>query len=455
MTARVDAVALAPTRTCPVSFPQESLWSPSGLSAINVPAVLRFRGRLDVGHLYQVLGVLVGRHEALRTVLGRTPDGALEQRVAPTGSLPVETEQHRGTLEYVFPGLLLAGSERPFRLDGGPLARAELHGFGPQDHLLIVWMHHAVSDLAASRVVVEEIKQLWTGARPTPVQAQMGDFAVRERAARPTMAQQNYWANALRSADDRLGLPVPAGTGHLAVRPSLPLLPREVLDSLEQLAARHRTTLTAVLAAAVLAAHTGGRADSGRVVLGLTMSNRELPRFRSTVGCLTDQLPLVVDTGGDPTFSELLGRVREALLDAYDHRLPLGALLPLLRRQQSPVFAVNLNFLPPSPPSRPSPTSPPGPYPASQGPADAAPPSELEFPYGIVKTRPDPWWLGDAVLAYRPRIDGRGLGGEIEGDAALHSVDAVARHGQRFSALLAKAAWNPGATVGSLVVPMG
>ena len=449
MTARVDAVAPAATRTRPVSFPQESLWSPSGLSAINVPAVLRFRGRLDVGHLYQVLGVLVGRHEALRTALGRTSDGSLEQRVAPAGSLPVEIEQHRGTLEYVFPRLLLAGSERPFRLDGGPLARAELHGFGPQDHLLIIWMHHAVSDLAASRVVVEEIKQLWTGARPAPVQAQMGDFAARERAVRATAAQHGYWVDALRSADDRLGLPVPAGPEHLAVRPSLPLLPREVLESLERLVAWHRTTLTAVLATAVLAAHAGGRADSGRVVLGLTMSNRELPRFRSTVGCLTDQLPLVVDTGGDPTFGELLERVREALLDAYDHRLPLGALLPLLGRQQSPVFAVNLNFLPPSPPSRPDP------YPPDLGPADAAPPSEVEFPYGIVKTRPDPWWLGDAVLAYRPRIDGRGLGGEIEGDAALHSVDAVARHGQRFSALLAKAAWNPGATVGSLVVPTG
>jgi len=448
VTARLDTVALASTRTCPVSFPQESLWSPSGLSAINVPAVLRFRGRLDVGHLYQVLGVLVGRHEALRTVLGRTSDGALEQRIAVGGSIPVETEQHRGTLEYVFPRLLLAGSERPFQLDGGPLARAELHGFGPQDHLLIVWMHHAVSDLAASRVVVEEIKQLWAGVQPAPVRAQMGDFAVRERAVRASAAQQRYWADALGSADDRLGLPAVTGGEHLAVRPSLPLLPREVLESLERLAARHRTTLTAVLAAAVVAAHTGGRADSGRVVLGLTMSNRELPRFRSTVGCLTDQLPLVVDAGGNPTFSQLLGRVREALLDAYDHRLPLGVLLPLLGRQRPPVFAVNLNFLPP-----PNPPSPQGASAPGHGPADAAPPTEVEFPYGIVKTRPDPWWLGDAVLAYRPRIDGRGLGGEIEGDAGLHSVDAVARHGQRFSALLAKAAWNPGATVGSLVVP--
>ncbi|WP_042392871.1 condensation domain-containing protein [Streptacidiphilus carbonis] len=451
MTARVDAVApahiLAATRTCPASYPQESLWSPSGLSAINVPAVLRFRGRLDAGRLYQVLGLLVGRHEALRTSLGRAADGSLEQRIAPAGSLPVQTEQHRGALEYVLPRLLLAGSERPFRLDGGPLARAELHGFGPQDHLLIVWMHHAVSDLAASRVLVEEIKQLWAGARPAPVQAQMADFAARERAVRASAAQERYWKHVLGTADERMGLPVATGGEHLAVRPSLPLLPREVLDSLERLAAWHRTTLTAVLAAAVIAAHTGGRRPEGtRVVLGLTMSNRELPRFRSTVGCLTDQLPLVVDAGGDPTFSDLLGRVRESLLDAYDHRLPLGVLLPLLARREPPVFAVNLNFLPPSPATAPTP---------GRAPAETGEPGEVEFPYGIVKTRPDPWWLGDAVLAYRPRIDGRGLGGEIEGDAALHSVDGVARLGQRFAALLAKAAWSPGRTVSALAAQAG
>ena len=150
----------------------------------------------------------------------------------------------------------------------------------------------------------------------------------------------------LDSADAWLGLPAPAGTPHQLVRPALPRLAADVVDRLGWLAADHRTTVTTVLAAAVLAAHAG-EAAGDTAVLGLTVSNRDHPQLRSTVGCLADQLPLVVDLGGRPTFGELVGRVREALLDAYDHRLPLGLLLPLLGRTGAPVFGVNLNFLPP------------------------------------------------------------------------------------------------------------
>jgi hypothetical protein len=423
-------MALSATPTYPLSYPQESLWAPSGLSAINVPAVVRFRGRLDIALLLGALDGVVERHDALRTVLGRSPDGSLEQRVAPTGSLAIDIAEQSGSLERSLAGLLLAGSERPFRIDGGPLARAELHSFGADDHVVMVWMHHAISDLASSSVLADEIRQLYAGARLAPVGFQMSDVAVRERAARADPEQQRYWAAALRSADDRLGLPVSAGDEHLAVRPALPRLSGDVVESLGMLAASRRTTLAAVLASAAIAMHARDAAG-GRVAVGLTVSNRDLPQLRSTLGCVADQLPLVVDIEGAPTFGELLGRVREALLDAYDHRLPLGVLLPWLRRQKPPLFAVNVNFLPP-------PRSSPGPAEAGQLRASAP-----ELPYGIVKTRPDPWWLGDALLAYRPRVDQRGLAGEIEGDGAVHDAATVARYGRQFCALLARVARNP------------
>ena len=430
--------ATATTLTYPVSYPQESLWARSGLSAINVPAVVRFRGRLEMGPMLRVLDTVVARHGVLRTVLGRSPDGSLEQRVAPTGSLEIDSIRRDGMLEDGLAGVLLAGSERPFRLDGAPLARAELHSFGPDDHVLIVWMHHAISDLASSSLLADEIRQLHAGAGLAPVASQMSDYAVRERAIRADPEQQRYWTDALRSADGRLGLPDSASDEHLAVRPALPLLSGDVVASLEILAASRRTTLAAVLAAAAIAVHVR-EAAAGRVVIGLTVSNRDLPRFRSTLGCLADQLPLVVDIAGDPTFGELLGRVREALLDAYDYRLPLGVLLGWLGRQKPPVFAVNMNFVPPQR-NRPDLVE------AGNGRA-----SGLELPYGIVKTRPDPWWLGDAVLAYRPRIDRRGLGGEIEGDGAVHDAETVSRYGGRFCALLARVATNPEVTVSNLV----
>jgi hypothetical protein len=135
----------------------------------------------------------------------------------------------------------------------------------------------------------------------------------------------------------------------------------------------------------------------------------------------------VVDIGGGSTFRHLLGRVREALLDAYDARLPLGLLLPMLGRPAPPVFAVNLNFLPPPP-----------------APARGSHPGRaMDLPYGITKRRAEPWWLGDAALAYRPRIDAAGLAGEIEGDAHLQSTAEIQRRGERFCAVLAVAASDP------------
>jgi hypothetical protein len=409
--------------TYPATYAQESLWPPSGSSAINVPAAVRLPGQPDLGSLREVLAGLVERHGALRTVLGRAPDGSLQQCVAAAGFLDLDVTSHRGCLREGLAELLRDGSERPFRVDGGQLARAELHSFSGGDHVLIVWLHHAVCDLASAGVLAEEIGHLHAGAPLPPPGLQMSDYAARERAMLPGPRHQGYWPGVLGAADGRLGLPVPCGGEHRAVRPALPVLPAEVAASLAELAAAHRTTLAAVLATAAIAVHARA-ATAEQVMIGLTIGNRDLPQFRSAVGCLADQLPLVVNVAGAATFACLLDRVREGLLDAYDHRLPLGALLPWAWRQRPPVFAVNLNFVLPRRPG-------------------SARPAPLEFPYGIVKTRPDPWWLGDAVLAYRPRIDSRGLGGEIEGDATVHDPETVARYGRQFGELLARVARAP------------
>lgn len=422
-------------RRYPLSQLQESLWAPGGLSAINVPAVARFPAGVDLAVLQRALELVVARHEALRTVLGRAPDGSLEQRVGPAAPLGIEAARHSGPFASCFAELLLAGSERPFRLAGGRLARAELHTFGRRDQVLIVWLHHVISDLVSCQNLAGEIRQACAGSPLPPVQVQLGEHAARERSARPDGAAAAYWAAALSTADSRLGLPLPAGGDHLAVRPPLPPLGWDVVEALGSLAAAHRTTLTAVLAAAVIALHAG-QADSDRVVIGLTVSNRDRPQLRATVGCLADQLPLVVSAGGDPPFAELVHRVRGALLDAFEQRLPLGVLLRWLGRDRPPVFAVNLNFLPPRP--------------RGPGAAAGADPDEVEFPYGVVKSRPDPWWLGDAVLAYRPRIGSQGLGGEIEGDRGVHAAAAVAGYGERFCRLLAAAARTPGARLSQL-----
>ncbi|GAA5193672.1 hypothetical protein GCM10023322_56210 [Rugosimonospora acidiphila] len=423
------------TRTFPASYAQESFVMSGGAvheqSAINVPAVVRIGTDVELARLQQILDALVARHSALRTVLIRTPDGRVRQRVQPSGALPLTVIEHDGSLDSQLPRLLLAGSERPFVLENSALARAELHVLAGQ-RVLVIWLHHAVSDLVSVKVLADEVQRLCRGAAPPPTGLPLSEVAQQERATRATARQWRYWTQALSSADQHLGMAYPAGTPHWTVRPALPRLPGDVLDALERLAAAHRTTLTTVLAAAVIGAHAGA-ANSDRVVIGLTVSNRERPGLRSTVGCLADQIPLVVDIGGRPSFQELVGRVREGLLDAYDHRLPLGLLLPLLDRRTPPVFAVNLNFLPPG-----------------RGGADPEPGGGVELPFGITKRRSDPWWLGDAVLAYRPRIDSCGLGGEIEGDAHLHGPERVHQLAGHFATVLATVARTPGVDVREL-----
>ncbi|WP_432991710.1 condensation domain-containing protein [Dactylosporangium sp. CA-233914] len=427
------------TATAPLSYCQESFLV-AAESAVNVPAVVALPGPAPLERVRWLLNELAARHGALRTELTRAagPGAPPEQRVADAARLELVYEQHDGSVRERLPGWLLAGSQRPFRLLDAPLARAELHAADDR-HVLVLWLHHAISDLGTSQVLADEAARLWRGERlPRPV-THMADHARQERGVRPTAAQWRYWERALSGADDTFGLPYPAGphAGHLIDRPALPVLPADVVAALQRLASSARTTMTAVLAAAAVAAHHE-TARAERVVLGLTVGNRDQPHLRSVVGCLADQLPLVVGLADATTFRGLVGRVREALLDAYEHRLPLGRLVPLLERRQAPHFAVNLNFLPPA--TRPAP-----------GGAAPAVPDDLALPYGMVKTRPDAWWLGDATLAYRPRIDGGRLTGELEGDADLHGPARVRRFAERFSGVLERAAREPDLALAALV----
>ena len=426
----------------PLTYAQESFLT-TDLSAINVPAVVPLSGEVRLSQVRAVLDALVDRHEALRTSIVRTAEGP-RQRVRGEGELRLDRFWHEGAPANGLAAVLLAGSERPFVLEDGQLARAELHIWG-HEHVLIVWLHHLISDLVTSRVLSDELSRLWRGEALRAPSGQLAEYARYERDLRPTTEQWAFWRRTLAGVDDQIGVGSPDGTAHLMVRPALPRLDSSAVAALGQLATVSRTTLTAVLAAAVIACHAPA-ATADRMLIGLTISNRDQPRWHTVIGCVADQLPLVVDvsgaagsraSSGGPTFRQLLGRVRESLLDAYEHRLPLGVLLPLLPRRDSPVFAVNLNFLPPE---------------ARQ--VRAAGPQTDEqsaLPYGIAKSRSDPWWLGDASLAYRPRIDLGVLAGEIEGDGHLHDGADVTGYGERYCAMLAAVADDPDRPINTLV----
>jgi hypothetical protein len=133
-----------------------------------------------------------------------------------SADLHLEVFAHDAESQRAIPALLRTGSEQPFDLADAPLARAELHAFADNRNLLIVWLHHAISDLASSQVLSAEIGRLWTGDNLPPQALQMSDVAVRERAVVPTEEQWQY------SADNVLGVPFPEGAQNVTLRPALP-----------------------------------------------------------------------------------------------------------------------------------------------------------------------------------------------------------------------------------------
>jgi Condensation domain len=410
--------------TYAVSYAQES-FAVTDASAINVPAVVWFADGVEPADLQRMVDALARRHPALRTELTRS-DSGLRQWVRPAVDLVIETCHQNEPLRDRLGPLLLAGSEQPFTLFDAPLARAEQHRFIGSGDLVLLWLHHAVSDLASSQVLAEDLRRISRGDDLAELTVQPADWAAQERALTPLPQDWQFWRNRLARADAAIGGGRPAAPLHQAMRPALPTLSAEAVQGLARLAVEQRTTMTTVLAAATVAAHRDGT-DASTVLIGLTINNRDRPALRPVVGCLADQLPLVVDVSGRVSFRDLLLRVRESLIDSYDHRLPLGVLRDLLGRNGLPLFDVNLNFVPP----------------ARTGNGSVA----LALPYGITKRRAEPWWLGDAGLAYRPRIDDGALAGEVEGDAHIHGAEQVLLFGHRFVEVLERAAADPDGTL--------
>jgi Condensation domain len=181
----------ADTLTYPVSYAQASLLDGVRESAVNVPAVARVGARVTPAEVQRVLDVLVARHDALRTVFDRTDGGAIVGRVRPTGTVPLRVAEHRQRPADLLPRVLLAGSEEPFALAGAPLARAELHAAGAAGGLVVLWLHHAVSDLVSVQVLGAELARLLRGGTLDDPGLPMAEVATAERAVRATARQQD------------------------------------------------------------------------------------------------------------------------------------------------------------------------------------------------------------------------------------------------------------------------
>ncbi|MFW6012132.1 MAG: amino acid adenylation domain-containing protein [bacterium] len=347
----------------PLSFAQQRLWFldqlEPGSSAYSVPAALRLEGELHVPALAGALGEIVRRHEILRTVFPAV-DGEGVQRVLPPGPVqPVVvdlTSLPSGAREAAARQQVVTEAWRPFDLARGPLLRVTLLRMSPREHLTVFVLHHIVSDGWSTGILVRELAALYDAYRKGRVSPlselpyQYVDYAAWQRkwlSGETLERKVGYWKRQLVGAPPVLELPldrprpaVQTYRGAVRVRQHS----EKLSDELRAFSRREGVTLFMTLFAAfvTLLARISRQWD---VTVGTPVAGRDRLETEGLIGFLVNTLALRPDLSGDPSFRDLLTRVREVALSAHAHQeVPFERLVeelaPDRNLSHSPLFQV-------------------------------------------------------------------------------------------------------------------
>jgi amino acid adenylation domain-containing protein len=351
----------------PLSFAQERLWLIEklvpGSSVYNMPGALHLKGSLDSAALRQTLDTIVERHESLRTTF-ETHDGKPVQKIAPhlKLTLPVidVSALNKKDRENHVHRLIAEELHRPFDLSKGPLFRATLLKLARDgdEHILIINMHHIVSDGWSAGILIEELSVLYSAftgkadevPRLPELPIQYKDFAIWQRNWLKDdilEKQLSYWKEQLQDCPDALNLPTdrPRPSVHTfnGARQVFDISPT-TLEGLKGISRGKGVTLFMTLLSAfqVLLYRYSWQED---IAIGSPIANRNRPEIEGLIGFFVNTLVMRVDLSGNPTFVELLSRVRDVTLDAYAHQdLPFEKLVEELHPKRdlsrNPLFQV-------------------------------------------------------------------------------------------------------------------
>ena len=341
----IDVSAEVPTY--PVSFAQQRLWFldqlTPGSPTYNVPLAIRLRGDLDADALRRSLEAVVARHEPLRTRLV-AERGEPAQVIAPPAPVPLPfvdlraLEEPARTLDL--DRRILEEARRPFDLSRDLMLRATLFRLGETDHVLLLVAHHVATDGWSNGLLLEEVSTLYTAHRQgLPVRlpelrVHYRDYALwqRRRPREEVQGQLEWWQQSLEGVPPVLDLPsdrprpaVQTFTGGRQAR--LLTVPPERLRSLCRTAAVSPFMIMLAGFLALLHRYTG-RED---LVVGTPVAGRGRLEIEPLIGLFVNTLVLRTNLGDDPSFSELLGRVRQVVLGGQAHQeLPFEKLVESL-----------------------------------------------------------------------------------------------------------------------------
>jgi pristinamycin I synthase-3/4 len=439
----------------PLSFAQRRLWFLNRLQGPNatysIPVALRLTGELDEDALRSALADVLERHEVLRTVYPAAGGEPCQQVVAPDRAAPVfavvATDADR------IAGELAVAAGYRFDVTRDLPLRTTLFRLGPDSHVLLVLLHHIAGDGWSLAPLVRDLTTAYAARRQrrrpgwSALPVQYADYTLWQRDLLGAEddpqsrygRQLAYWTSALEGAPKRLSLPTdhtrPTVEGHVGQTVPFQLGP-ELTGRLATLAQACDASLFMVLHAAFAALLTRMGAGTD-IPVGSPIAGRSDDALDDLVGFFVNTLVLRTDTSGDPTFRELVARVREVDLAAYAHQdLPFEKLVEAVNPQRSlsrnPLFQVLLAF-----------QSMPSARPALSGLDVAVEP----VPVGFAKF--------DLALAVAERRDADGdrcVEGDWEFSTDLFERSTVEALGARLVALLAQVGADPDRRLGDLAV---
>ncbi|MEM7552754.1 MAG: amino acid adenylation domain-containing protein, partial [Cyanobacteria bacterium P01_A01_bin.84] len=434
----------------PLSWAQERLWFLNQLegksATYNIPAAVRISGNLNINALQQALSSIVQRHEVLRTsfqIANGTPIQVIDSEaiininlvdlqqleIKEQETLVIEKAQHEATT--------------PFDLENAPLIRCSLLQLSTSEYVLLLTMHHIVSDGWSMGVLIKEISSLYqafTQGKPSPLAQlpiQYADFAVWQRqylSGEVLSTQLDYWKQQLSGAPDLLQLPTdyprPTVQAYQGRTRSFNLN-TDLTTKLQTLSRDSGTTLFMTLYAAfsTLLYRYSGQSD---ILIGSPIANRNRSEIEALIGFFVNTLVLRTQFEDNPSFSELLVQVRETTLKAYEYQdVPFEQIVEVLQPKRSlshsPLFQVMFVL-------------------------QNAPIGKVELPGVTLSQLEQDTTVAKFDLTLSMTETDQGLVGEWEYNTDLFDKQTIERMVAHFQNLLEKIVENPSQKVGSLTL---